>query len=496
MSVKNINVKKFEPKDLFVILFLLFIAVIFVGLFYYDLMQTLSLQNVDPAGTVVIKKNTVQRRFARHVLWNRLGVESPVYIGDLIRVADVSSATLYIGASSIELEENTLIRIMLAPDGESIVIQVSSGEVAIVPTEESRKIFVEVNGTQTQAQPGEALTVSVTDTGNYIETNEIAEWLENTGRMSLMTETKIQLISPAVNSLLRYQDISPVVNFQWEEAENAIFYEIEIFMTPNTDHPFIRESYLTPYMTETRLWENTWYWRVRPVYSSVYNVDTIFSDISFFRIVKDESVSEAENASEMLISEMPISDWLAFESPLMTELPPDLPPEIIPDYLAVMPPEPEITPAPTPIAVSTPSAAVTPPPPPPPAPLPRLPAPRNMLPARGTVFGSEELRNSRNIEFNWSPVPEATGYILTIYQQTTSGRREVLRTNIINRPNYTLGNLGILDRGTFVWQVEAVVTRRDNVIQRRGTPGESNFIIDFPIPGPIIIDDTGILYGN
>jgi hypothetical protein len=59
-----------------------------------------------------------------------------------------------------------------------------------------------------------------------------------------------------------------------------------------------------------------------------------------------------------------------------------------------------------------------------------------------------------------------------------------------------LDDLKVLENGTFIWQVEAVSLRRNGTIERRGKPGEYTFILDFPPPEPVQIEDTGILYGN
>jgi hypothetical protein len=62
--------------------------------------------------------------------------------------------------------------------------------------------------------------------------------------------------------------------------------------------------------------------------------------------------------------------------------------------------------------------------------------------------------------------------------------------------SYLLDNLRLLDRGTFVWQVEAVSFGSGGEIERRGEVIENLLVLDFPSPAPVLIDDPGILYGN
>jgi len=103
---------KFRFFEYFIFAILILIAVISIDMFRHDLLFTFNLKNVEPVGTVVVKKNTVQRRIDNRVLWDRLSRESPVYAWDTIRVSDISSATLYIQNNSIDLKENTLVRIV------------------------------------------------------------------------------------------------------------------------------------------------------------------------------------------------------------------------------------------------------------------------------------------------------------------------------------------------------------------------------------------------
>jgi len=82
----------------------------------------------------------------------------------------------------------------------------------------------------------------------------------------------------------------------------------------------------------------------------------------------------------------------------------------------------------------------------------------------------------------WSVVPGATTYILTIFQETPEGRREIIKNEIENRNFWILENISILDRGTFIWQVEAVSKNRDGTITRRGNITENSFEMDIPVP--------------
>jgi len=109
---------------------------------------------------------------------------------------------------------------------------------------------------------------------------------------------------------------------------------------------------------------------------------------------------------------------------------------------------------------------------------PPLAAPENMIPYQGYRVDLESLRNQKNLRFNWSEVPGANAYIFSLYQQTVSGRRLITRTTVEYRTSWALENLNVLSRGTFIWQVEAIVRGRGGAIDRRGNQAENAFIVD------------------
>jgi len=132
MSVNSrANKKHLRLADIIIVILCLSITVCSVNMFRNDLYQTIRLQNVQPVGTITIKNNIVQRRIADRVLWDRLRVTSPVYLGDIIRVAELSEATLNIEDQQLDIGENTLIRIQLSPDGSgALQIELTEGNLA------------------------------------------------------------------------------------------------------------------------------------------------------------------------------------------------------------------------------------------------------------------------------------------------------------------------------------------------------------------------------
>jgi len=576
--------------DLFIILLFLLIAIFCIDMFRYDFLRTVKLRNVEPVGTVVIKKNIVQRRIFDHVLWDRLAGESPVYIGDLIRVAEVSAATLFIDNNNIDLDENTLIRITRAADGKSLHLELSEGTLSLASGTEAANISIALNGKKVLAAPNTVLSAAINETGGIVvQVNEgsaqiveagntmreipsgtvinvdadgteqkakaavvtnplpnarylkpaiepltvpfswnrinlapveklrleiasdrkftrISGMLENldtqaqvqidtgawywrllfddavltTGRLTIADGSGPSLKSPAFNSLFRYRDKPPVLNFQWTEVQEAVSYIIEASGSVDFSSPRIHKQSSITSMTDSSLEEGTWYWRVMPVFPDNFSGSAAFSTASFFRIEPALHGATAETAG--------LSQWLAAQAP-SGELPPNIPPELIPPHLL----KPAIPP-PTQLALSS-QTRQTPPPQTSQPPTQPLSSPRNLQPARGTVFGLQDFRTQRTIPFSWTAVQGANAYIFTLYQQTPTGRRQIVR-QIINSAGYALTDLQLLDRGNFIWQVEAISAGRTGAIEQRSLAGESAFIIDFPASAPLHIENTETVNGG
>ncbi|MDR1893906.1 MAG: hypothetical protein LBQ61_04335 [Spirochaetales bacterium] len=130
-------------------------------------------------------------------------------------------------------------------------------------------------------------------------------------------------------------------------------------------------------------------------------------------------------------------------------------------------------------------------------PIPPLPAVENLLPRNGRVITAADLRQNRSISFSWDEMPEATAYLFAL--QKESG--PVILQEILGQPGFVLEDLTLLDRGTFVWRVEAVMVdslgdRGDEGILRRGQEQESRFSLDFALPGAARVQEPGLLYGR
>ncbi|MDR0320102.1 MAG: hypothetical protein LBI28_01230 [Treponema sp.] len=653
-KIHNDSDGNFRFLDFLVILLCLSGALFLVNMFRVDLFSTLDSKNEQPVGTIVIKNNIVQRRLANRVLWDRLVVDSPAYMGDLIRTADLSEAMLHIGSSSIELGERTLIRIQRSPDG-SIQIDLQEGNVVFIAGAGGEKIALSIMGRKVEAVPGtilsasagiEDLTVKVSEGTAYFNDNEQrreissgsmialsaagqeriekvavaikphpnARYLKNgteplpvnfswnslnldpaeTLRMEIsndrnfnriihvienidatagvspdvsldsgiwywrLTSTKPgvpprvisterlivtsaegpPLLSPVKDSLFLYHNDLPQIRFQWSEVEGASSYIMEASESPNFVNPRLRIQTTSVFLFNSSLDQGTWYWRVMPVFPSVYEGNPTFSPASSFRI--EQGGPDEVGLVLPDIAREPPTPRLSEPVPIRLSLLSPSAGTSIAGLTALRqqtvfrwngdgtivrsrfilsqnrnplqgrPAVEIINPGNTirlnrlgegtyywTVEAQSPDGLIS-------AAEPRqlrilavplLPAPGNLQPLAGHRIGLEELKAQANIAFSWSAVQGANAYIITIYEQTDSGRRQIIQRPPENRTSWTLDNLATVGRGTFVWQVEAVNRNSAGAIDQRGRMGESTFVIDIPRPGQIQAEDPGTLYG-
>jgi len=215
--------------DFFVVLFCLCGAGASLYMFQDDLFSTLRSFINLPAGIVDVKFNTVQRRFKDRVIWDRLNNESPVYDGDLIRVARLSGAVLTIDNNSVELGENTLIRIQ--KDSGAANIDFFSGEINVKSSADSGMIFLSIGDKIVQASPGTVFGASSSEEGIILRITEGTAQIVSGGQTSSapagtiivqdaqgneMTNPMAVVTQPRPNAYyLKTGDLAFNLNFEW-----------------------------------------------------------------------------------------------------------------------------------------------------------------------------------------------------------------------------------------------------------------------------------------
>ena len=210
MSEKT-NGKKFgnlRLVDFLIVIIFLSAAVFSINIFRLDLMQTINMRNKEPIGIVVIRKNIVQRRLSDRVLWDRLAVQSYVYDKDLIRVADLSEASLQIDGNNINLGENTLIRIRRASLMEGLQIFMSEGNILVTAEKESKQLSIDVNEYLIQANPGSSVSIFNVTSDKDTMTLSVIEgsviFIDDGKEIEIISEENIRL-----NTNIKERQIKP-----------------------------------------------------------------------------------------------------------------------------------------------------------------------------------------------------------------------------------------------------------------------------------------------
>jgi hypothetical protein len=129
---------------------------------------------------------------------------------------------------------------------------------------------------------------------------------------------------------------------------------------------------------------------------------------------------------------------------------------------------------------------------------PPLPKAEGRLPEDGTVITGKDLIQNRKLSFSWKPAPGAGAYLFTLIKEGEN--RELLRLGPLTETSFTLEDFSLLDLGTFIWRVEAVLPsplREDRgAFIRRGETGENRFKVEFALPERPDLQKPGILYGR
>jgi hypothetical protein len=337
------------------------------------------------------------------------------------------------------------------------------------------------------------------------------------------------LISPPKETTVRYREDLPLLRFQWSERKEAMSYLLEVARTPDFSNARINPVDGV-FFIDSSLGPGIWYWRVMPVFPKIYEGSAAYSPVSIFHIEQQHSMAETQ------VIEPPAATAVAFaeirllapgNGSSMTGLTALRNQTVFSwEYkgqaartrfvlsrnsnpLQGRPQVERVNPGSTAsvnsleagdwywtVEVVTPEGSVIR------AdrarhlrvlPIPTLPAPENRRPLNGQRIGIEDLRLQRNIVFSWSAVQGANAYIVTLSQETDGRRRKITGTNQpVTRTSWTLDNLSVLDRGSFIWQVEAVNTAGGR-IEQHGRPGENIFIIDIPRPDQVRSEEPSIL---
>lgn len=168
-------------RDALVILSCLGTAVFFTYLFWHDLNRTSSRSDKTNIATITFKNKIAQRKYADRVVWERVNQNSPLYDGDIVRTADLSSAIIHFkDGTSLDLSENTMVQIYYSEEG--IQVAVGGGDVQVDSSVTSKVALKLDDGSTVNVDAGASLAAKTDASG--------AKSLEvKTGSAQISTET-------------------------------------------------------------------------------------------------------------------------------------------------------------------------------------------------------------------------------------------------------------------------------------------------------------------
>lgn len=123
--------------------------------------------------------------------------------------------------------------------------------------------------------------------------------------------------------------------------------------------------------------------------------------------------------------------------------------------------------------------------------IPLLPAPSNSLPKNNTILDMNYFIENSSIYFDWDAVTDADKYTFVLKDEKNN---ILVKKEFTSTTDYNFEQIELLDRGIFIWEVEAERQLPEYV--QRGTVLSQKIIVDLPEMQKAENKTSGELYGN
>jgi hypothetical protein len=495
---------------------------------------------------VVLKRRIVQRRFENRILWDNLQKTVPVYSGDFIRTAERSEAAItLIGDDAVtNLGENTIIQIGTVREtggsridffGGSVSVTAGSGGTVFASGKNTLVLAAGSVVSAAASEDGAAgdFAFRVTE-GNAIFTGSAgtAETIragEGSAPLGLGAETAVlpekvedpvadigpRLIVPAEGEA--FPSSREEISFRW--AADGDDDRIALYLFEVADNPAMEDAVVSMRVSGKRIAlpppdKGRWYWRVTPVYtepsaaaSSVIaafsigetvplsGTDPVVQQAARQEAARQAAAREAaakETARQEAVRQAAVQEAArqeaarqaaAQEAARQEAARQAAVREVAAQEAAWQEAARQAAAQETARQAAAREEAAKP-----------LSPPDGLRPENDYVLGPAQLRTSRIIPFSWNPVPGAAAYVFSLYQET-GGERQRIDTVELRTPNYTFNKLSLLERGSFIWTVQALGKGNDGTVEQ-GNTAENRFVVDIPELRRYTLPEAGNLYGN
>ncbi|WP_411824750.1 FecR domain-containing protein [Leptospira sp. 'Mane'] len=304
---------KLDKRDLRILTLLILIAVVFTGLFYYDLNKKIDIGDREVIGTIHFKNNIVQRKLEDQVVWERLENNSPLTNKDTIRSEAFSDALIRLNdGTEINIDENSMFNLDLTGEKPSLEFSQGSLQVKKGSSKESN-IVIKSQGSEIDVTSGDVkiekagqkdLSLFVEKGSSKlkhngkeidVESGRKAELVE--GSEVTVKKIPVRLVSPVSQKLFLIEGNDANVGFEWKLDPGFSESLVEVSRSPQFKLPLI-ESKVSSNKFAASLKEGTYYWRVKTKDPKTSKWES--SDTGKFFVAKDEPLrlDSPSNASE------------------------------------------------------------------------------------------------------------------------------------------------------------------------------------------------------
>ena len=265
-------------RDFLVVFICLGTAAFFTYLFWRDLNRSSSRTDKDTIATISFKNKIAQRKYSDRVVWERVNQNAPLYDGDIIRTADLSSAVIHFtDGTTIDLSENTMVQIYYSESG--LQVAVGGGDVQVDSSAESSVSLKLDDGSTVNVDAGASLAAKSdasgaksleVKSGSAQITTESGQKAAIASGESVSVEkggeiTKKPLTITSLPKELRLLNIKhePIpVKLEWKRADES---KAKVVVQTSRSKDFSRlesERKFTSNGTELSLESGVVYWRV------------------------------------------------------------------------------------------------------------------------------------------------------------------------------------------------------------------------------------------
>ncbi|HQL81508.1 MAG TPA: FecR family protein, partial [Spirochaetota bacterium] len=89
-----------------------------------------------------------------------------------------------------------------------------------------------------------------------------------TRKFSISSSTPVQLITPSNNSVIKFHDSNPMINFMWSRSESVSRYTLLISSSPTMSSPVIKSLVVGNKISVNSLGQGEYYWKVSTINES------------------------------------------------------------------------------------------------------------------------------------------------------------------------------------------------------------------------------------